>query len=806
MLALGSLDDGHGQRYQSGTPRSPVYLLPLPWYTAKSREPRFGAPARWCFRLSLNLEGPLTIERVKRRGFDRHSLEWKLPAAISAMLLIVLGTFLATAYFNVRRSAQEAATERLQTVTRQLAEIMQAEASRAVIALRGVASHSAVRSYLMSPDSANGALAMAVLLPKSRPHRFAAMELWGADGRRVMSVGPDTAAVNNEGLQALGGGRDSGTVGPFLTAGDSVVLPVIVPVMNPDDRHRLGYLVEWRYVLTSPEERKAMLELIGPESELILGSPATGIWTNRSSMVAPPPVPIEQVTAGVTTYRRDSLGLRLAMAAPVQGTPWVLLIEFSERGVLGPALRFLTRSGLIATVLFLGGLFGVWLVVRRMTIPLGELTHVSEAISGGDYSGRVRVKRTDELGRLGAAFNTMAERIEVTHRRLEDKVAELRSTQQQFAHAQRMEAVGRLAGGVAHDFNNLLTVILGETELALATGGANDESSLLEIRRAGERAAVLTRQLLAFSRHQLIEPITFSVNDLVADLEKMLARLIGEDVQLITRPSADVPTIRADRGQIEQVLVNLVVNARDAMPHGGRITIETTTIRLDPEYAQSRTDVAPGDYVLISVSDTGHGMSSEVQSHLFEPFYTTKDRSKGTGLGLATSYGIVKQSGGHIAAYSEPGVGTTMRIFLPRVSQEPEPRVKLENALPKGTETILLVEDELAVRQTTSRILAGLGYRVLEAGDADDALKQLNGQHDQVHLMLTDVVLPGIGGRELADQVSVLRPEIRILFASGYTDDVILQHRLVERDVTLLQKPFNAGTLAIKVREVLDRM
>jgi CheY-like chemotaxis protein len=302
-----------------------------------------------------------------------------------------------------------------------------------------------------------------------------------------------------------------------------------------------------------------------------------------------------------------------------------------------------------------------------------------------------------------------------------------------------------------------------------------------------------------------VEPVVFSMNDLVLDLEKMLARLIGEHITLVTRTAAEIPTVRADRGQVEQVVVNLVVNARDAMPSGGRLTIETFTVRLDTEYARSRSDVVPGDYVMISVSDTGHGMSAEIQSHLFEPFFTTKDRSRGTGLGLATSYGIVKQGGGHIAAYSEPGVGTTMRVYLPCVQQSPEPRLVKEETLPRGSETILLVEDDRPVRATAARILTNQGYRVLEAGDGAAALALLDGTGLAVDLMITDVVLPGMGGRELAEQVARIRPQIRILYVTGYTDDVILQHRLVERDVSLLQKPFTAGSLGAKVREVLDR-
>jgi signal transduction histidine kinase len=731
----------------------------------------------------------------------RRSLEWRLPLAICSVLLIVLGAFLVVAYLAVRRSALETADERLRTLTTQLAESLRREVPAAIALLRRTAAKPEIQSYLVRPDTSRYGPALAALAPVSRSDRPSIRELWDVDGRRILTTG-DTTRIPGEGLLASIAGRDSGAVGPFLAIGDSLVLPTIVPVLAAGDR--VGYLVEWRHVFVSDQERQAMLQLIGPESSFIMGSPSTGIWTDRSSIIESPPTSLDTLAA-ITTYERPGKGLRRAMGLPVAGTPLFVLVEFSERSLEAPARRFITRTGLIALGLSLGCLVGVWLITRRITRPIGQLTDAADAISEGDYSRRVRLHRKDELGSLAAAFNLMGERVEETRRSLEDKIEELRSAQEKFAHAQRMEAVGRLAGGIAHDFNNLLTVILGETELALNAPGEDPTEALIEIRRAGERAAVLTRQLLSFSRRQLVEPTVFSVNEMVPDLEKMLTRLIGEHIQLVTRPAAEIATVRADRGQIEQVMVNLVVNARDAMPNGGRVTIETFTVRLDAAYAQSRSDVVPGDYVLISVSDTGQGMTAEVQSHLFEPFFTTKDRSKGTGLGLATSYGIVKQSGGHIAAYSEPGVGTTMRVYLPCVHLAPETRPTKEDRLPRGSEIILLVEDDLPVRATAARILVAQGYQVLEAGNAREALETINSRDHLIDLMITDVVLPGMGGRELAEQVAALRPEIRILYVSGYTDDVILQHRLVERDVTLLQKPFTASSLATKVRDVLDR-
>jgi PAS domain S-box-containing protein len=378
----------------------------------------------------------------------------------------------------------------------------------------------------------------------------------------------------------------------------------------------------------------------------------------------------------------------------------------------------------------------------------------------------------------------------------------------QFRQIQKLDAVGRLAGGVAHDFNNLLTIILGECDLTLETyrPEGKTRTALEEIRKAGERAALLTRQLLMFSRKQMVEPTTLNPNKIVNNLRTMFSRLIGEDVELKIDLADDLHSVTADQGQIEQVLLNLVVNARDAMPQGGTILIQTTNVELSGDYAALHADVRPGEYAMLAVSDTGTGISKEVKVHLFEPFFTTKERGKGTGLGLATSYAIVKQFGGHIGVYSELGKGTTMKVYLPRTAAQataadvPDPA-----SIPGGKETILLVEDESAVRAIAGRILAAKGYTVMAAGDGEEALKLLGQFWGAVHLLLTDVVLPKIGGRELAERVRELHPKVKVLFASGYTDDVILQHKLLEHNIALLHKPFTPDGLARKVRETLDQ-
>jgi two-component system cell cycle sensor histidine kinase/response regulator CckA len=382
-----------------------------------------------------------------------------------------------------------------------------------------------------------------------------------------------------------------------------------------------------------------------------------------------------------------------------------------------------------------------------------------------------------------------------------------RKLEEQFRQAQKMEAVGQLAGGVAHDFNNLLTAILGYSDLLggrLAPGSIESEE-LDEIRKAGERATSLTRQLLAFSRQQVLERKVLDLNDLIADIEKMLRRLIGEDVKLTTVLDPVLRRVFADAGQVEQVIMNLAVNARDAMPRGGRLTIETANVDLDEVYARQHVTVRPGSYVMIAVSDTGIGMNGETLAHVFEPFFTTKGLGKGTGLGLATVYGIVKQSGGYIWAYSEVGKGTTFKVYLPRVEGEveAEPIMAPDPALLTGSETVLLVEDEESVRVLCRSILEGYGYTVLEAATARDGLEIARQYSPPIHMLLTDVVMPEMGGPDLASRLEALRPGVRVLYMSGYTDDAIFRHGLLEKGPVFLQKPFTPEALARKVREAL---
>lgn len=387
-------------------------------------------------------------------------------------------------------------------------------------------------------------------------------------------------------------------------------------------------------------------------------------------------------------------------------------------------------------------------------------------------------------------------------------VTERKQLEEQLRQSQKLEAIGQLAGGVAHDFNNLLTVISGYSDLLLRK--LPEESPLrpnvAEIKKAGERASGLTRQLLAFSRKQIMQPKVLNLNSVVADVDKMLRRLIGEDIDLLTITEADLGQVKADPGQIEQVVMNLVVNARDAMPNGGKITLETANVSLDDEYFQQHAEGDRGNYVMLAVSDNGVGMDPEVRRRIFEPFFSTKGPGKGTGLGLSTVYGIVKQSGGNIWVYSEPGKGSTFKIYLPRVDTTVDDeggRGGLGSA-PRGTETLLLVEDEAQVREIAQEILETLGYTVLIAENGEQALRLARDFNHDLQLMITDVVMPVMGGRELVEHLAKVRPETAVIYMSGYTDDAIVRHGLMDEGLAFIQKPFTADALARKVRLVLD--
>ena len=409
---------------------------------------------------------------------------------------------------------------------------------------------------------------------------------------------------------------------------------------------------------------------------------------------------------------------------------------------------------------------------------------------------RLECRRTNDADSTGSSYEGIVE-----------DLSEQNSLEEQLRHSQKMEAIGRLAGGIAHDFNNLLTIISGYTGMLMDTLADQDprRADAERVKNASQRAAALTRQLLAFSRKQVLSPATLNLNDVVGDFSKMLPRLLGEDIDLAFIPSPQHALVYADRGQVEQVLMNLVVNARDAMPDGGKITIEIKLEKLEQRYARRRRGVIAGEYVMLAVTDTGRGMDAATQARIFEPFFTTKEEGKGTGLGLATAYGIVKQSGGHIVVYSEPGQGSTFKVYFPAtaISRRPQQELVANTRLARG-ETVLVVEDESDLRTMIVRALDRLNYKIIEAATAEEALELVENYPDPIHLLLTDVVMPGLRGTQLAPELVRRLPDLKVLYMSGYTDNAMFHQKLLTAGASFIQKPFTLDALEEKVGKILD--
>jgi signal transduction histidine kinase/ActR/RegA family two-component response regulator len=503
----------------------------------------------------------------------------------------------------------------------------------------------------------------------------------------------------------------------------------------------------------------------------------------------------QEVKLGEETYLATTVSLTPNGGPPVSLS--VLRSLDKATSFLAALNRVLLALGLI-TVLAGGGL--VFLISHTFTRPLASLVAGVRALEQGDYAYPLETSGGDEVAEVTGAFDRMRSSLQKTQ-------SEQKQLEERLRQAHKMEAVGRLAGGVAHDFNNLLTIIGGHSDLLLDRIGAVDiqRNSVEQIKKAAGRAVSMTRQLLAFSRMQVLQPRVLDLNAVVADMGKMLPRLIGEHIEYVFQPASKLAAVKADPGQIEQVILNLVVNSRDAMPNGGKITARTLNVEIDEFGAANRPPMSPGHYVLLSVSDTGYGMDDKTKTHIFEPFFTTKEVGKGTGLGLATVYGIVKQSGGFIWVESAVGKGTTFEIYLPQVLEkitQSEGDGK-PSAIPRGSETILVVEDESGVRELTCEFLKVSGYSVLQAKDGLEALEVAAQHPSKIHLMLTDVVMPRMSGSDLAERLKSARPDTKILFMSGYSEYAGGGVSSSSPKGPILQKPFSISSLVEKVREAL---
>ena len=504
-----------------------------------------------------------------------------------------------------------------------------------------------------------------------------------------------------------------------------------------------------------------------------------------------------EVQLGKERYLATTLNLSPGSGQPVSLS---VLKSFDKATAFLTSLnRVLLGLGLLSV---LAGSTLVFLISHTFTRPLESLVRGVRALDRGDFGYPLDTNGGDEVAEVTATFDRMRTNLQKT-------LDEQKQLEQRLRQAHKMEAIGRLAGGVAHDFNNLLTIIRGHGDILLDRAGAaaSDRHSLEQIQKAANRAVSMTRQLLAFSRMQVLEPRIVDLNVVVADMGKMLPRLIGEHIEFSFNPASQLSMVKADPGQIEQVILNLVVNARDAMPQGGTISVRTSNIVLDQAQASQRAPMVPGEYVMLSVADTGHGMDEKTKALIFEPFFTTKEVGKGTGLGLATVYGVVKQSGGFIWVESSPGKGTAFEIYLPKAqgkASELETEKK-PSAPPKGSETILVVEDESGVRELACEFLKVSGYSVIQAKDGVEALEVVSRHQGPVDLVLTDIVMPRMGGPELVDRLKALRPAMRAILMSGYAEYTGVSPQESSPHPPILQKPFSVASLVEKIREELIR-
>ena len=527
--------------------------------------------------------------------------------------------------------------------------------------------------------------------------------------------------------------------------------------------------------------------LIQQEGKPVLGSLPPGAWGSFGLELAKRPTTAQPRnhtdTVTVAGERYVYSVVELPGAHPIQ------LYSLRSYDQATEFLRSLNQTLLILGVAAVGlGAMIVFILSRQITRPLELLADGARYLARDDFDFRLQVKGQDEVAELSRSFDQMR--------------ASLKQSREGMLRSARLEAVGRLAGGVAHDFNNLVMIIKGYSDILLSSASDESKPMLEEIKRAGDRATGLTRQLLAFSRKQVLEPQIVDANQSVQNMVKMLRVLIGEDIELVTNLSDDTPRIQVDPGQLEQVIMNLAVNARDAMPNGGKLIVETQRCQLDESYVAGRSEVVPGAYVVLAVTDSGMGMARETQEHIFEPFFTTKDPGKGTGLGLATVYGIVKQSRGHISVYSEVGLGTTFKVYLPAVEKSASV-VPAESSAPphRGSETVLVVEDEAALRSLAVASLKRLGYVVLAAGNGVQALEVAGQYAGNIDVVVSDMIMPRMGGLELVGKLKEKRPGIRVIFVSGYTEAATLDRARLEPDAALLSKPFSMETLASKIRD-----
>ncbi|HUQ46392.1 MAG TPA: ATP-binding protein [Gemmatimonadaceae bacterium] len=870
----------------------------------------------------------------------------RLPLLITALLTVVIVVFALTAHRELRRALVAAAGERVVSVSQRLAATLAEADDRLRRDALPMARDPLVRRALLEPGATTQAAAQArIATERAKSAPLALVQLFSRDGQLIASAG-DTSGLPATLQGAVGDNAFASRVGPFVQTRDTIMSEMRAPVLGTRG-DTLGVVRQYSRVF-SRQSAQLLRGLVGGDAVLLVGNATGDLWTDFATRVPGPSVPRK---TGEPIMMSDEDGTRWVGAfASVSRVPWLVWVAQPERAVVAQANAFLLKmAGMAILVIALGGL-GARALTGHVIAPLAEVTRAAEGIAGGDYSRRVQARRPDEVGRLSAAFNTMASAVEQSRTELKQQQEELEAQQaeleegnealqrsvlaatsaqaaaersrvraaavvagaldciitmdhtgqivefnaaaeqtfgcaaadaigrsvedllippsfrdrhrqglarylatgesriighrielsalradasefpvelaivrvpldgppsftcflrdlsqrrlleEQLQQSQRMDAVGRLAGGVAHDFNNILTVIVSYGDLLLTEPDLPEtmRAEVTQIRLAADRATELTRQLLAFSRKQVMNLVVLDLNAVIRDMHGMLGRVIREDVQLQTKLGAKVDAIRADRGQLEQILMNLAVNARDAMPDGGAMVIETANIDLDADYVATHSGAVTGPHVVLSVSDTGQGMNATTRTRIFEPFFTTKGPGQGTGLGLATVYGIVKQSGGSIYVYSEPGQGTTFRLYFPRVAGIPTEEVEAIAPPIRASRPIhlLLVEDDPSVREATRTVIERLGYSVTEAPDVATALGLIRTGAVGFDIVLTDAVMPGQSGLEFAEILLIEQPELPVVLMSGYTEEVVNRGRVLSPNVVFIEKPFTAQAIS----------
>jgi signal transduction histidine kinase/CheY-like chemotaxis protein len=726
------------------------------------------------------------------------SIDYKLPVLASGLVVLTSLLLSVTAYIIQERTLLDAAGHQLYNSAAIVAQMLARPSTQSASATAGI--DSVLRRFIAGKATREEALAALARgnTPNDTLKIYAAIT--APDGAPILEHRRGNAAAPHWPRQAIAAGvaGDTISVGPFENLGVPA-LATIRPLRASDapGAELLGYVVAARGF--AARNVAGLRSLVGRNVDIRVGQRGAGVWVDLERIVE---TPAESLLRDSITIAGDAISAHTA----IQGTNFSVWVSQSRAAVLAPARALIWAIIPFGIAIALAGAAITWRITRGITRRIVQLTDAAENVATDNGASPMQPTvllppTADEVARLRYAFERMARRVS------ERQTLELR-----LRHAGKMEAVGRLAGGVAHDFNNLLTAIRSYADLLIADTPEWDAKrvDLIEIRKASERAAALTSQLLAFSRKQMLQPRVLDTAAVLADLKTMLDRILSEDTRLHLELHEALWPVKVDRGQLEQVIVNLSVNARDAMPGGGVIRLAARNLVLGHPLTTRHGEVPQGEYVVISVMDTGVGMDAKTQSQVFEPFFTTKPVGQGTGLGLATVHGIVAQSGGHVTVESQPGVGTTFRVYLPQVQEAPRRSTPMSVAAiaaarRSGSETILMVEDEATVRALARRVLERSGFRVLEADTPGAAIDHARDRGGEIDLVLSDVVMPEMSGPQLVSVILPLCPRARVLFISGYTDDEIIGRGLSDPDMMLLAKPFSAQELVDRVRQALDQ-